>query len=363
MTEVVLLKSLIRLLLLLPALLVCTGGCASGPLEAARPADPSDPILYKQRMRELVISLSRYARSLNPEFFLIPQNGNELLTVDGKLNSAPALDYIQAIDGVGREDLFYGYTADNRETPEEAIRYMLPFLELALDNDLTVMVTDYCRQRSKIDDSYRRNDLQGFISFAAPRRDLTVIPGYPNPIFREHGRDIHRLAEAHNFLFLINPGAFSGKERFLSALRRTNYDLIVIDAFVDGQRGPEWLEPEDVRSLKTKTNGARRLVISYLSIGEAEDYRYYWDRSWDRNRDGRPDAGAPDWLTGENPNWRGNYKVRYWESDWQAILFGSEESYLDQIITRGFDGVYLDIIDAFEYFENLSSWDRSKLLK
>jgi len=355
MTEVVLLKSFIRLLLLFTVVLAGTGGCASGPEEATRSVDPSDPILYKQRMRELVISLSRYARALNPEFILIPQNGNELLTVDGKLNSAPALDYIEAIDGIAREDLFYGYTADNRETPEEAIRYMLPFLELALDNELTVMVIDYCRQRAKIDDSYRKNDLEGFISFAAPRRDLTMIPGYPNPIFRKNSGDIHRLADAQNFLFLINPGAFTGKESFLSALRRTNYDLIVIDAFVDGQRGLEWLEPEDVGSLKTKANGAHRLVISYLSIGEAEDYRYYWDRSWDRNRDGRPDAGAPDWLTGENPNWRGNYKVRYWESDWQAILFGSGEAYLDQIISRDFDGVYLDIIDAFEYFDNLES--------
>jgi cysteinyl-tRNA synthetase len=355
MTEVVLLKSFIRLLLLFAVVLVGAGGCASGPGEATRSVDPSDPILYKQRMRELVISLSHYAHTLNPKFMLIPQNGNELLTVDGKRNSAPAFDYIQAIDGISREDLFYGYTADNRETPEEAIRYMLPFLHSALDIDLTVMVIDYCRQRAKIDDSYRSNDLEGFISFAAPRRDLTVIPGYPNPIFREHGRDIHRLADAQNFLFLINPGAFAGKERFLSALRRTNYDLIVIDAFVDGPRGLEWLEPEEVRSLKRKANGARRLVVSYLSIGEAEDYRYYWDRSWDRNRDGRPDAGAPDWLTGENPNWRGNYKVRYWDFDWQAILFGSEAAYLDQIISRDFDGAYLDIIDAFEYFENLES--------
>jgi cysteinyl-tRNA synthetase len=326
MIEGVLLKGLVRHLLLFTVVLVSVGGCASGPGEDTRPADPSDPVLYKQRMRELVISLSRYARGLNPDFILIPQNGNELLTVDGKLNSAPALDYIQAIDGIGQEDLFYGYTADNRETSEESIRYMMPFLELALDNDLPVMVTDYCRQHSKIDDSYRRNDLKGFISFAAPRRDLTVIPAYPNPIFREHGRDIFRFAEAKNFLFLINPGAFTGKERFLSALRRSNYDLLVIDAFVDGQRGLEWLEPDDIRSLKTKANGARRLVISYLSIGEAEDYRYYWDRSWDRNRDGRPDAGAPDWLSGENPNWQGNYKVRYWNSTWQAILFGSGES-------------------------------------
>lgn len=332
-----------------------TLGCASGPEEPAPWTEPKDPVLYKQRMRELVIALGNHARTYNPEFIVIPQNGNELLTLDGKLGSPAAADYIQAIDGIGREDLFYGYTADNRETPPEAIRYMLPYLGLALENDLTVMVIDYCWQRPKIDESYRRNRREGFISFTAPRRDLTAIPGYPDPLFAEHGADVTSLAQARNFLFLINPEAFSDQERFLSALRRTDYDLIVIDAFVDGSRGPEWLETEEIRSLKRKAGGASRLVICYLSIGEAESYRYYWDRRWDRNRDGRPDAGAPQWLAGENPNWQGNYKVRYWDPEWQAILFGGKESYLDQILSRDFDGVYLDIIDAFEYFEQQGS--------
>ena len=30
---------------------------------------------------------------------------------------------------------------------------------------------------------------------------------------------------------------------------------------------------------------------------------------------------------------------------------GSPDAYLDRILAAGFDGVYLDIIDAFEYFE------------
>ena len=33
------------------------------------------------------------------------------------------------------------------------------------------------------------------------------------------------------------------------------------------------------------------------------------------------------------------------------IIFGNDESYLHKIIDSGFDGVYLDIIDAFEFFE------------
>jgi cysteinyl-tRNA synthetase len=37
--------------------------------------------------------------------------------------------------------------------------------------------------------------------------------------------------------------------------------------------------------------------------------------------------------------------------EWQDIIFGDADGYLDRIMNAGFDGVYLDIIDAFEYFE------------
>jgi cysteinyl-tRNA synthetase len=83
-----------------------------------------------------------------------------------------------------------------------------------------------------------------------------------------------------------------------------------------------------------------------MSIGEAENYRYYWQESWYNKKD------RPPWLLKENPYWEGNYKVQYWDPEWQAIIIGGEDSYLNKIIAAGFDGVYLDIIDAFEYFEN-----------
>jgi len=95
--------------------------------------------------------------------------------------------------------------------------------------------------------------------------------------------------------------------------------------------------------LKKKANGGKRLVICYMSIGEAEDYRYYWNADWVNN--------PPEWLDGENPDWPGNYKVKYWHTDWQNIIYGNNSSYLKKILDAGFDGVYLDIIEAFEYYE------------
>ncbi len=99
----------------------------------------------------------------------------------------------------------------------------------------------------------------------------------------------------------------------------------------------------EISQLKNKANGGKRLIISYMSIGEAENYRYYWQNNWNTTK--------PTWLDAENPNWAGNYKVKYWNTEWQNIIYGNDNSYLKKIVNANFDGVYLDIIDAFEYYE------------
>jgi cysteinyl-tRNA synthetase len=88
-----------------------------------------------------------------------------------------------------------------------------------------------------------------------------------------------------------------------------------------------------------------RKVIAYLSIGEAEDYRSYWRKEW--LREGRPAPGAPAFLGLVNPEWKGNYRVKYWLADWQRIILTA----VDDAMIAGFDGVYLDIVDGFETFE------------
>ena len=146
------------------------------------------------------------------------------------------------------------------------------------------------------------------------------------------------LADARNFLYLINPQNFT-KEQFITAVMNTNYDLVVMDLFLDNTT----FSAAEIDSLKLKKDGGRRLVICYMSIGEAEDYRYYWQTGWKND--------PPTWLSAENPSWPGNYKVKYWEKAWQDIIFGDDQSYAKRIINAGFDGVYLDLVDAFEYFE------------
>ncbi|NOZ35793.1 MAG: hypothetical protein GXO80_10905 [Chlorobi bacterium] len=295
---------------------------------------------FKQEMRNFVQGISSYAKTVNPNFIIIPQNGNQLATENGDENGAPATSYLNAIDGQGQEDLYYGYDNDDRATSQNDIGYLKPFLDIEENAGVQVMVTDYCSTHSKMDDSYQKNNNSGYISFAASERDLNVIPNYPTTPYNVNSDDINTLSETKNFLYLINTENYSTKQNFLDAVSQTNYDLVLIDLFFNDN---DAFTNAEITSLKTKQNGGKRLIICYMSIGEAEDYRYYWQSDWNKNK--------PEWLDKENPNWKGNYKVWYWEKEWQDIIFGNDNSYLKKILDAGFDGVYLDIIDAFEYYE------------
>jgi len=134
----------------------------------------------------------------------------------------------------------------------------------------------------------------------------------------------------------------------MAAIGNTKFDLVIIDYSAAGDEKTRFTNQE-ISMLRNSPAGPK-LVLGYMSIGEAEDYRWYWNENWDRNHDGIPDPGAPSWLGLGNPDWPGNYKVKYWETGWQAIIFGDSTSYLDKIVAAGFDGVYLDIVDAYEYW-------------
>jgi len=239
---------------------------------------------YREEMRKFVKGISSYAKSFNPNFIVIPQNGQELLTENGEPEGKVVWDYFNSIDGIGREELFYGYEGDDIPTPDSIKNYLIPFLDIVKNNGKKVLVTDYCKTPSFIDDSYNQNAARGYISFAATHRELDNIPSYPPLPYNVNQNDIISLQEAKNFLYLINPSSFPTREDFLNAIRNTDYDLLIIDLFYKGVQ----LTKQEVNSLKIKKNGGKRLVIAYMSIGEAEDYRYYWKEEWRKN--------PPEWL-------------------------------------------------------------------
>lgn len=113
-------------------------------------------------------------------------------------------------------------------------------------------------------------------------------------------------------------------------------DVLVIDYSRDGS-DDRALTIDEVTKLQCNPDGTRRVVLCYLSIGEAEDYRFYWRRSWKRRK--------PDFLLPENKDWEGNYSVKFWKDTWQKVILNE---YIPKIVAAGFDGVYLDKVDVYE---------------
>ena len=142
----------------------------------------------------------------------------------------------------------------------------------------------------------------------------------------------------------INDFTYQLQNIDLTTIGNSQFDAAVIDYSLDADDASRWTRSQ-ISNLQNSAGGVKK-VLAYMSVGEAENYRFYWQSTWDANNDGTPDAGAPSWLSTENPDWPGNYKVKYWDTNWQKIVF----SYMDRIIAQGFDGVYLDIIDGYEYW-------------
>lgn len=121
-------------------------------------------------------------------------------------------------------------------------------------------------------------------------------------------------------------------------LARIPSDVLVTDFATHNGRDP--LPPEAVARLKRNPDGKPRIVLAYLSIGEAEQYRFYFQAAWK----GTP----PAWLGPENCSWPQAHKVRFWQGAWKDIAFRGTASYLQRIVDAGFDGVYLDRVDIYE---------------
>jgi cysteinyl-tRNA synthetase len=117
----------------------------------------------------------------------------------------------------------------------------------------------------------------------------------------------------------------------------TAFDLIVVPISAAGS------SPEVIPALKDSPGGPK-IVLCYMSIGQSENYRWYWQPEWETN--------PPGWLDVPDGVWAGDHWVRYWDPEWQRIIYGTPESYLDQILALGFDGVYLDRVDAYWYYQD-----------
>lgn len=147
----------------------------------------------------------------------------------------------------------------------------------------------------------------------------------------------------------------------IDRIAESKYDLVVVE--------PTRTTSDENRSFNTRkmvgtlkaskaSDGVhRKIVIAYINIGEAEDWRWYW--KWSKKnlkKKGLP-ADWPKYIVKLDPDgWSGNYPVKFWSDEWKdLVIYGRNRknaefdfsSMLDEVLKDGFDGIYLDWVEAY----------------
>jgi cysteinyl-tRNA synthetase len=154
-----------------------------------------------------------------------------------------------------------------------------------------------------------------------------------------------RLANISHWLYLIDVNLES---ETVDRITASSYDMVVIDFITSEAWNRDYPLGEVIEAWHNAEHP--KLVLAYIDIGEAEAYRDYWHPEWG--------VGNPSWIAGEDPDgWEDNFPVAYWHDGWQAIWLG-ERGYLQGILDAGFDGVYLDWVEAYSDENVLEiAWD------
>jgi cysteinyl-tRNA synthetase len=234
---------------------------------------------YAYEMKQLVIKLAAYGRTIDPNFIVIPHNTPQL----GLINDCNSifycqidLNFTQMIDAWAVSNLLYGANQDDTATPSQTSNNTLQYLKLLKSSGEKIMVIDYCWTFANLLTSYSQNNKNGFISYAN-YRSLASLPAKPANPFNVNKNNITTIKDAKNFLFLINPSTFASKFDFLLKINVTNFDMLIISPYANQT---SMYEPNELNQLKKKRNGGKRLVICYLNVGEASDYLPYWNNTW-----------------------------------------------------------------------------------
>ncbi len=109
------------------------------------------------------------------------------------------------------------------------------------------------------------------------------------------------------------------------SLKNTNFKIAVID------KDDAHLTSAQLHTL----TDSGKAVMGYLSIGEAENYRDYWQSSWNKT--------PPSFLLGRNGDWAGCYNVKFWDPAWQKLIIDKAVA----MAKEGYSGLCLDVVDCY----------------
>jgi len=154
-----------------------------------------------------------------------------------------------------------------------------------------------------------------------------------------------RLADVSHWFYMISVNL---EPEMVEQIAASEYDMVVLDFIPFEANNTDYPMAEVVERLHNAPHP--KLVIAYIDIGQAEEFRTYWQPGWG--------IGNPEWIVGGDPDgWEGNYPVAYWYEEWRQIWL-DPDGLLQAILDAGFDGIYLDWVEAYSD-ENVVAFAKS----
>jgi len=140
---------------------------------------PGSGMTLEQRanaMVNLISLISRYAKDKNPAFKIVPQNSPELYTWTFA-EPKPNRQYLDAIDGIGIESVFYiAHDRPARQAWCEENRENALAIKQA---GKKVFGVDYAKKRGCIEDAYTKLRGIGFVPYVSVQELNVIVPENP----------------------------------------------------------------------------------------------------------------------------------------------------------------------------------------
>ena len=171
---------------------------------------------------------------------------------------------------------------------------------------------------------------------ATPTTAPARAPGRRTPMYKPTPTlNVTRTATAANVAlrqaqtWVIQLGYYQNNR--LAQIADNVFDMAVIDLARDGG---DYFTPAEISTVKA----SGKLILAYLDIGAIEDYRPE-----------RPhvEQTMADIILERVHGWPEERYVKYWDERWWLVVQGRVE----QALSAGFDGVYLDLIFAYQDIE------------
>ena len=295
---------------------------------------------FREELRQFTMNIGKFARSGNPDFKIIAEDALGLVVKTDPEDDTrffPAKTFIVNIDGVLQREV--STLVSKKQVTEESIQIKNQAISIATDAGLSVLALEFAQDEKDIATAYSADAERGIVPFVAKSMQLSSIPTYPNPVFNTNPESVITLKDVKNFLYLENTQGLGSTREYINRLHDTDYDAVIISVY----HGRDPLSASDVRLLKYKKTGGRRLVFATMDITTAASSLYYWKQGWKQ--------GTPPFMDMSLRNDPDRHRTHYWDGEWQSIIYGSANSYVAGIVSLGFDGVVMRGLNGWRYYE------------